>query len=297
MCTDLQACATKLITDLATLTGDDTMTSFSTCVSQCTALTCTKDTFPTCAKNLSCDSIPVFQTALNGCFEAAECHGGGGGGGGTGPYIAAIVLSMGDNSAPPFGFSEQVEVCTDSTCTTVITNATVKVNGTTLAWNSGRDSYEGTVSVNKGGTALLEVTVDGTTYSATGTQLTAAPVISAPTGGATWSHTSPNTISWSGGAPTTGSSYFVGVIDTSTGNFVFPVGDHGPQQVSIGTTSLNVPANSIASPVASAAVMVGIGNTGLNDHTSVGVAIPNAATGSGLWMGLVVTPLVGISVN
>ena len=86
----------------------------------------------------------------------------------------------------------------------------------------------------------------------------------------------------------------MGVIDNNTQNFVFPVGDHGPQQVSIGTSSLIVPANTLSA--GSDVVMVGIGNTGLNDMASGGVTIPNAATGSGLWMGLI-APFVPITVN
>jgi hypothetical protein len=203
-----------------------------------------------------------------------------------------MVLSMGDGSMPPFGFSEQVQVCTDSSCATSIGDAVVKVNGTTLDFNSNRSDYEGTVLIAKGASVTVEVIEGGKTYSATGTQFTSAPTISSPTDSATWSASSANSITWSGGAPTTGASYVVGLL--SSNGFIYPAGDHGPQEVSLSTLTQTIPASTL--PTGTAGVFVGIGNTGITGEISGGHSFSGASSDSGLWLGLV-APLVGITVN
>ncbi len=296
LCTQLSACATSLSTDLATLTGDESMTS-SNCVTECAALTCTDaSSFVSCASDLTCSSLSAVQTTLNSCSENAGCHGGGGGGGGgggSGPYIVAMVLSMSDGSAPPFGFSEQVRVCSDSSCSSRISDATVTVNGSPVSWDSMKDEYRGTVNIAAGASVTISVSTGGSTYTATGTQYSTAPTISGsmPT---TWTASSANTISWSGGSPTTGAAYFVGVLDQS-GTFLYPTGDHGPQEVSISSTSQSVPAGTLSA--GSDVVMIGIGSIGLASQASGGISIPNAASGSGLWLGLIKQPFTAITVN
>ena len=200
-----------------------------------------------------------------------------------GPFINALVLSLegGINYLP---FLEQVEVCTDATCNTPVTDATVKVNGTTLTYNSGDEAYEGSVTVAKGAAVTVSVTTSaGYTYTASGTQFTTFPAITAPTNGATWTATNANTISWTAGLPTSDAVYAVGVID-SDGNFDYPGGglDSGPKAVPIGTTTDIVPANTLTS--GNYVVLVGIGTAGITDNTG-GLPFANTVSGSGLWIG------------
>ena len=196
---------------------------------------------------------------------------------------------MGDGSLPPFGFSEQVQVCTDSTCATSIGDAVVKVNGTTLDFNSNHSDYEGSVLIAKGASVTVEVIKGGKTYSATGTQFTSAPTISSPTDSANWSASSSNSVTWSGGAPTSGASYVVGLLNSN--GFIYPAGDHGPQEVSLSTLTQTIPGGTL--PTGTAGVFVGIGNTGIVGETSGGHSFSGASSDSGLWLGLV-APLVGI---
>ncbi len=212
------------------------------------------------------------------------------------PYIKALVLSVQGGTVPPFGFLEQVGVCTDSTCTTDITTATVTVNGLPLTYAAQSGQFEGIHVIAAGATVTVAVTTGGTTYSVTGTQFTGYPTITSPAAGATWSRGSANTISWSGGSPALGATYVVGVLD-GAGQFSFPVqvGEGGgPMEIPTSTTSVVVPANTV--PVGSAFVMVGIGSPGLVQQASGGIAIPNAAAGSGLWLGAL-PPFAPITVN
>jgi hypothetical protein len=199
------------------------------------------------------------------------------------PYIQALALTMQDAGAP-FGFLEQVRVCSDSTCNTPITNATVQVNGTTLAYDSGNQQYAGTAGIALGASVTVHVTVGAQTFTAAGTQFTAFPTVSAPVSGATWASGSAHTIAWSGAAPTSGATYAVGVVD-SNGHFVVPVGDRGPQEVAIGTTSLNVAAGALVA--GDYQVMVGIATPGIAGQTTGGIPFADAASGSGLWLGAI----------
>ena len=209
-----------------------------------------------------------------------------------GPYISALVLSLesGTNYLP---FLQQVEVCTDATCSTPVTDATVKVNGTTLTYNSGNDAYEGNVPVAKGAAVTVSVTTSGGyTYTASGTQFTTFPAITAPTNGASWTATNANTISWTAVTGTSGATYAVGVINTGTGNFAYPAGDTGPKAVAIGTISDIVPANTLTT--GDYVVLVGIGTAGIADNTG-GLPFANTVSGSGLWIGGL-APFVTITV-
>lgn len=80
ICADLVACAESLGTDVATLSGDDAMTS-ANCASECNSLTCSdKAAFVSCAQGLSCTSISAVQEALGTCSNEGGCGGGGGAG-------------------------------------------------------------------------------------------------------------------------------------------------------------------------------------------------------------------------
>ncbi len=198
------------------------------------------------------------------------------------PFINATVLSV-TGGTNPLSQLQQVWVYTDISQSTPVENATVTVNGTTLTYNTANSSYQGTAAIATGATVSLSVAIPGgSTYTATGTQYTTFPDVTAPTSDATWQPGNANTITWSAGAPTAGATYFVGVTDIN-GNLVYPAGNNGSSNVSTSSTSYPIPANSLTA--GSYFVYVGIGTTGIADEISGGIPIANAATGSDLWIG------------
>jgi fibronectin type 3 domain-containing protein len=215
------------------------------------------------------------------------------------PYIYASVLSMADGSTPPFGFTESVQVYANSSRTNPISTATVTVNGNAIPWDAGRSEYRATHLIAPGATVTLQVVVNSVTYTGTGAQYSTAPVITVPASPWIWLASAANTISWTGGSPTTNATYVAGVLDGGTGNFVFPRpdpgGGGGPMEVAIGTNSVTVPAATITA-TGPYLVMTGIGTTGIVQNNSGGIVIPSAAAGSGLWLGLI-TPFQPITVQ
>jgi hypothetical protein len=209
-------------------------------------------------------SIPLFG-----------CGGGGGGGGSTPPpppLIQALLFSFPTGSVPPAQFANALASVTDSSTGANITNASVTMNGVTLIYNGAptHQEYEGNVTVMPGGSVTLRVTVGGNTYTASGTQFSSYPTISAPVSGAAWSASSANTVTWSGGAPLTNAVYLLGVLDAtdlngSTAYF---------QALAINVNSFPIPANSLTA--GSRVVIVGI---------TTPVSIPNAAANSALVFG------------
>lgn len=209
----------------------------------------------------------------------AACGGGGGGGetppqpSPTGPPFIAAELDSFPTGSVPTGFNRgaSVAVLDDSTGAS-ITTATVVMNGVTLTYDVTNQDYEGNVVVAPGGAVTLSVAVGGSTYTASTTQFTSYPTVSAPASGATWDSSIANTVTWSGGAPTTNAVYGFGVLDAADPNtLIWPL-DHFFQEVPIGTTSSSIPAFSITA--GNRLVVVGIARSG--------VAIPNAASGSSL---------------
>jgi fibronectin type 3 domain-containing protein len=204
------------------------------------------------------------------------------------PYIKAIALTW-TGSAPPNTPILQVQVCTDSTCSTPIANATVTLNGATLAYVAGNGQYEASSPQPAHGASVgLSVTIPAGgpatpgTYTASGNQYSTFPSVSSPTSGATWQGGSANTVTWTAGAPTASSEYVVGIFDPNTGNF-FP-GPNGPVSVAVGTTTYTLPAGSITA-AGSYEVFVGIGTTGIVEGSTGGIPITGTATGSGLFIG------------
>jgi hypothetical protein len=216
------------------------------------------------------------------------------------PFIAAQVVTW--STTPPSGFPIfTVEVCTDSGCSTHITNATVKVNGTTLTYDALNEEYTASGPMPGAGAAVnLSVTIPNGlpvaagTYTASGTQYTTFPSVTSPTSNTTWNHTVSNTVTWTAGSPTAGSQYLVGIIDDS-GNFYPRTPDDNPVTVLITSTSYTLLAGSITT-AGQFAVFVGIATNGIIDHSSVGISIPNAAPGSSLWIAAV-SPIVFFQVN
>jgi hypothetical protein len=211
--------------------------------------------------------------ALAGC--------GGGGDDRAAPYVELTVLSVAEGGAAPFGPLQQARVCADSSCAAVLDDASVSVNGSALTYVAERERYEGTVSVALGAAVTAQVTVDGETYTASGTQFTSVPAVSVPTAGTAWDIATAHTISWTGGAPTEGAAFLVGVVDAG-GAFAFPAGEPGPAEVAMGTTSSDVPAGALAA--GSHQVVVGIGSA-RGVAPGAGIAFAGAAPGSAMWLG------------
>jgi len=204
-----------------------------------------------------------------------------------GPLINATVLTFPVGS--PLGWTSQVQVYTNNTQSIPVTDATVTVNGVALTYDAGNQQYTGSPVIALGGNVVLSVTTGGKTYTAQGKQYTAYPAISSPSPGATWSTANLNTISWSGGSPTAGAAYIVGLLD-GTGQIAYPIpsgNGGGPAEVSVATTSFAIPAGSGITP-GSYTALVGIGTPGLgNEAVGTGIQVPGAATGSGLWIGAI----------
>lgn len=221
------------------------------------------------------------------------CGGGGGGGGGgsssngvasgstaAAPYISAILISFSTVNVPagflpsgsPSGSNTVVEVSVeDNSSGAPITGASVSLNGVALSYIPADQTYQGGITVAPGQSVNLSVTVNGNTYTASGTQFTSYPTISSPLSGATWSSLTSNLVSWSAAPPTLSSYYALGVLDTS-GQLVWPSSSLQTQPTS--TTSATIsPSNLTAG---SRLVIVGLADT---------VSIPNAAANSGIIIG------------
>lgn len=209
----------------------------------------------------------------------AGCGGGGGGNSGdSGPSAHCIFAQKVDFPAGqvPAGFNTGALVAVlDNSCTIPRANASVTVNGVPLTYNSTYQDYEGDVVVAPGGSISLSVTVDGMTYTASGTQFTSYPTISAPQPMAIWSSALQNVVSWSGGSPLSNAQYGIGVLDAAdpNGNLVWP-GSGFLDFKSSGTSSLTIPSFSLSK--GNRLVIVGL-LTSLN--------IPGAAPGSSLDIG------------
>ncbi len=181
--------------------------------------------------------------------------GGGGGSSSTpppGPLIQALLFSFPTGSIPPAAFENAMVSVTDSSNGTSITTATVIMNGVNLTYDAFHQGYEGNVTVSPGGGVTLSVTVGGKTYTASGTQFTVYPTISSPVSGATFTASSPNTVTWTAGAPLTNAVYLLGVLDAAD-----PIGGIAYfQGLATNVNSFPIPANSLTA--GSRVVLVGI---------------------------------------
>jgi len=229
---------------------------------------------------LSHKRLGALASAAAACLLLAACGGGGGGSSSMGPpaapYIVASLVSFPTGAVPPgfvppgFNTGAFVEVLENSGGAP-ITNASVSMNGAALTYSATNQAYEGNIAVAPGSGVTLNVTVGGTTYTASGTQFTSYPVISAPLARATWSSLAANLVAWSGGAPTTNSLYTLAVLDSAdpNGQVIWPSGNTPPPALPTTTTSYTINPNSITA--GSRLVIVGI---------VTGTQIPNAAPNS-----------------
>ena len=227
----------------------------------------------------------LFACIVVGLAILLGACGGGGGGGGSGgasasataPLIEASLLSFPTGGVPSgygqAGFNSIASVwVTDRTTGSSITNATVTVNGVSLAYLVADQAYENAINVAPGEAVTFTITVGGNTYTVSSTQYSAYPTISSPASGATWSSLASNIIEWSGVAPSADSIYALAVTDTA-GGLVWPSGGSF-LGVSSSTTSTVV--NSGGLTAGNRLVIVGL---------EKGIDIPGAATNSILIIG------------
>ena len=201
------------------------------------------------------------------------------------PFIQATILSL-PGVGNPLSWLQHVDVYTDNSLATPITNATVIVNGVTLVFDASRGTYTGGVgNIAPGATVTVSVTVGSSVYTATGTQYTTFPILTAPTGETALLAANANTFTWTAGAPTAGAAYLFGLVDEITNRIVYPFGNFGLLEV--GATSFILPPNSVAAGSASY-VFYGIATAGIASgigNNTGGIPIATAAPGSGLWLG------------
>ncbi len=213
------------------------------------------------------------------------------------PYIWATLFTLdpGTSESPYFG-SAFVFVCSDIACSSPISNAIVIVNGVTLLYYQQGLYYDNNnLLIAEGASATVNVNIGGNVYSASGTQFTTPPTITAPTSPATWTVADANTISWTGGAPTDNADYYVQMYENNDSNLnqVFPLpANSSSGELPFTTTSVTVPANSL--PTGSLSLQVGIVSQGAIYQTSGGIPIPDAGPTSALWFGLL-APIVAVT--
>jgi len=215
--------------------------------------------------------LPLSVALLGAlAFALSSCAGKSGGQENQGPpFIGAELNSFPPGAAPP-GFTSSAFVEVLDSNDNSITNASVTMNGVPLAYNAGDQGYGGNVVVTPGGPVSLSVTVGGNTYTASATQFTSYPAISAPAAGA-FDQTVANPVTWSGGAPIANATdYVLGVLDAGNPNapLVWPE-DKFLKQFPLATTSFSIPPTSVNG-----------GDRLLIAGISADTAIPNAISGS-----------------
>lgn len=129
---------------------------------------------------------------------------------------------------------------------TPVTNATVTINSTQLtAPTAPSTTYTGNVPNTTGQQLSLSVTTGGNTYTETGNQFTADPVITAPANGGTVTVTADTVVSWNAAAPAPSNPYNVIVIDTATGTQVYPAPGAPMGTGTTSTNGLTIPAGTM----------------------------------------------------
>ncbi|MGO8970974.1 MAG: fibronectin type III domain-containing protein [Myxococcaceae bacterium] len=209
------------------------------------------------------------------------------------PYIYATVLTLDGGGVPPYlNYLEEVYVCTDGfNCNSPVADATVTVNGTAVPYDATSGGYYGTNPIAEGASVTLQVTIGANVYTASGTQFTTPPSVTAPAPAASWTAANDNDITWTGGAPTGGADYLVYIADSS-GNLAFPLTQN--LELPIATMSATVPGGTLSTG-SSFSLVVGIVSIGAYlEEGSGGIAIPNTGAGSGLWLG-VLAPVVPVT--
>ena len=202
-----------------------------------------------------------------------------------GPFIRAVLLSVSAGPAYP-GDLQSVDVCTDSSCATPIPDAAVTIDGAALNYAPAKFKYTGSLTINPGRSVVLKVSYAGNDYSTPVSQFATFPTLITPTVGTTWNAGAANNMSWSTGAPAAGASNFLAVIDTS-GKVFYPTNGK-LLELSIATNLYTVPPG-WTTTAGTYYVFVGIGTAGIFDGSAPGQSIPNAAAGSGAFVGGILT--------
>ena len=190
------------------------------------------------------------------------------------PFIGASLISFTPASEPP-GFAGAGALVIDDYDGSPIDNASVRMNGEVLAYNSDHQYYEGYVRVHPGETVFLSVTIGKKEYTAACCQFSSYPVISEPVPGDIWARATSHNVSWSGGAPVENVlAYNLGVLDAAdpNGPLVWP--SNSIEVLAPGATSHTIPSNSLTA--GSRLVMLG---------AVTAVNIPTASEGSALAIG------------
>lgn len=194
----------------------------------------------------------------------------------TPPLVTASLLGL-PASAAAFGLTNAFVTVEDlaSSGETPIPLAVVTINGTPLQYNSSRGRYEGRVTVNPGAPVSLAVQVGSQSYSASATQFSTYPMLTAPQPGQTVSSSQTLSVAWQSSTPPPTVGYEVSVLDASQpdGDPLFSSSTGGLPLPST-TTSYDVPALTI--PAGQRLVLVGALES---------VPVTGAATGSSLTLG------------
>lgn len=103
-----------------------------------------------------------------------------------------------------------------------ITNAIVTMNSVTLSYNVSHQQYEGIVILAAQENPTVNVTFGGNIFTASDTQFTTYPHLTAPKSGDTWAANSNNNIKWS--EPLANAVDVVGVLDATdpNGTLIWP---------------------------------------------------------------------------
>jgi hypothetical protein len=191
------------------------------------------------------------------------------------PGITGELDSFAPGSSPPgFGTNATIRVV-DAATGTSITDASVTINNTVLAYSSASGQYAGNVEVPPGGAVSLKVSVAGQSYVVTGTQFTNYPAITAPAPGAMIDTSNSITVAWSAGAPTANASYASGILDAASpaSGWIWPL-DHNAHVETTISSSYTITPGSITA--GNRLVLAGILQQ---------LSIPSAAAGSSFVIG------------
>jgi outer membrane protein assembly factor BamB len=210
------------------------------------------------------------------CIAAALAACGGGGSGNSAgnppPNAPVILASLATLYLGGTSISNETNAAVlveDVQTSTPITSAAVEVNNTPLSYVPADSAYEGKLSLAPGASVTVRVSINGATYTASGTNFSTFPAITSPATGITWVSDVSNTISWSGVAPDSSAQYAVGILN-SGGSFAWPASGNYLQVAST--------QNSVALPAGS----LSAGNYFLLVGIVDAQSFPNAARGSAL---------------
>ncbi|MBJ6723328.1 Ig-like domain-containing protein [Geomesophilobacter sediminis] len=195
------------------------------------------------------DKIFRSLVALAVAIFMTSC-GAGSGGGDNGdpnsprPQIQAVILSF-DNRSNKGNIPNVSVVVKDGATGVDVTEAVVTVNDMIFGYNSapGHGAFEGNISISPGDPVVLKVKIGKTTYSASSTQFTSYPILSAPDA---WHNVLPTPVSWTQGDSGADSWYNLAILDAQDpyGVIVWPKSDGTYLYLDKGTTTYRISSGS-----------------------------------------------------